>query len=93
MGLQTGFDPQNANFEDMAIYSRGNMYIEEVQHKTYIKVNEIGTIAGAVTEVEMAADGALQPDRRVVLDRPFVYVIFDFETYLPLFIGIMQNPQ
>ena len=68
------------------------MYISDVKHKTFIKVDEKGTEAAAVTSVEVKFTGMPVGVQRVVFDRPFVYGIVDLENGLPLFIGIMENP-
>ena len=64
-------------------------------HKTYIAVDEKGTKAGAVTAVEMAEGSAMEPQetRTVVLDRPFVYLIIDCETNLPIFMGVLMDTE
>ena len=59
-------------------------------HKTFIAVDELGTRAGAVTSIaikEMAMPMYVQ----IYLDRPFVYMIIDNETKLPLFIGAAMS--
>ncbi len=51
-----------------------------------------GTKAGAATAVEMSATGALvEEPKTVYLDRPFVYMLIDCETNLPLFIGAVTD--
>jgi serpin B len=68
--------------------------ISAVVHKAYIDVGEEGTEAAAATAVVMRAL-ALQrfnPDVRLVLDRPFLFMIADTETGLPLFAGQFARP-
>ena len=71
--------------------TRGNIYIGEVLHKTFISVDELGTKAGAVTKVEMKDECAAMSEWVVNLNRPFVYMIVDNETNLPVFIGTMMD--
>ena len=85
MGMANAFDGDTADFSRMAKSTRGNIYIGEVLHKTFIAVDERGTKAGAVTKVEMNDEAAIMNNVR--LDRPFVYAIVDTATNLPLFMG------
>lgn len=91
LGMTTAFDSDNANFSKMGTSNLGNIYIGEVIHKTFIEVSELGTKAGAVTSVGMKAESSEPTGYRVVLDRPFVYMILDNETNLPIFIGVVME--
>ncbi len=93
LGMPTAFDGMNADFTKMAHSSRGNIYIGDVLHKTFIAVDELGTKAGAVTKVEMNDRCAFVSEWVVTLDRPFVYMIIDNETNLPVFIGTVVDIQ
>ena len=85
-GMTDAFDPVKADFSKMADVPPGTLYISRVIHKTAIEVNERGTKAGAVTAVEMTKNAAMMM-KSVFLDRPFVYMIIDNESCLPIFIG------
>jgi len=92
-GMGIAFDSANADFSRMNAEHQRNLYISEILHKTYCRVDELGTEASAVTSVEMSgASMPAQPDIRIVFDRPFVYGIVDTVTGAPLFLGIMENP-
>ena len=95
MGMTDAFDWKFADFSRLGTYNVDgmNICINRVLHKTFISVTELGTKAGAATAVEMVAEGAaeIQEYREVVLDRPFVYMLIDFETNLPFFIGTMMD--
>lgn len=89
MGINDAFESDKANFSKMA---DENLYIDRVMHKTFINVDERGTKAGAATSVEMRFGircGVMIPV--VCLDRPFVYMIIENETKLPVFIGTVMN--
>ena len=81
----------NADFSRLGRSTNGNIYIGDVLHKTFIAVDELGTKAAAVTKVEMKATGALIEKKKVYLDRPFVYMIVDNATNLPIFIGTLTE--
>ena len=67
--------------------------IDLVLHKTFIQVDDRGTKAGAVTMVAMADNAvSMRETKEVILDRPFIYMIVDNETNLPVFIGTVMHP-
>ena len=93
MGMGAAFDPDIADFSSLGTATDGNIYIDQVIHKTYIKVGEKGTRAGAATVVAMNKAEAGEPvePKRVYLDRPFVYMIIDCENNVPIFIGALAD--
>ena len=97
MGMTDAFDEENADFSGLGTYADEfdyNIFINKVVHKTYVKVGEKGTRAGAVTVIEMgkaAAGDFPEEPKQVYLDRPFVYIIIDCENNIPLFIGTMMD--
>lgn len=93
MGMDAAFDPDIADFSSLGTATDGNIYIDQVIHKTYIKVGEKGTRAGAATVVAMNKAEAGEPvePKKVYLDRPFVYMIIDCENNVPIFIGALSD--
>ncbi len=91
LGMPTAFNPPNADFSNMAESTDGNIYIGNVLHKTFIQVDELGTKAGAVTSVEMQTESAKLYEWNLTFNRPFVYMIVDNETNLPIFIGLLND--
>lgn len=93
MGMEVAFDPDNADFSKMNQEREKNLYISEILHKTFCRVDELGTEASAVTSVEIRFTSMpAQPDIQISFDRPFVYGIVDIVTGAPLFLGLMENP-
>lgn len=90
LGMSSAFSG-DTDFSKMAHSSRGNIYIGDVLHKTFISVDELGTKAGAVTKVQMNDESAPMSEWVVTLNRPFVYMIIDNETKLPIFIGTVMD--
>ena len=91
MGLKNAFEP-DADFSLMT--DEKEIYISDIIHKTYMKVDEKGTKAAAVTAVktESAMENPEEPKYKdVILNRPFVYGIIDLETMMPVFTGVMNN--
>jgi len=90
MGMSTAFT-SGADFTDMATSSLGNIYISSVRHKTYISVDNEGTRAAAVTDITCKATAAPTYKLTATFDRPFVYMIIENETKLPIFIGTVMD--
>ena len=95
MGMVNAFvdDMTRPDFADFSLISDTNpLYVSDVIHKTFIEVSEGGTRAAAVTAVVVAETTAVQaPPKTVVLDRPFLYMIVDTATDLPIFIGTVNS--
>jgi serpin B len=88
MGMAIAFSPGEADFSGLS--DDGQFFIDKVLHKTYVKVDEEGTEAAAVTSVEIGVTSA--PPHVFVADRPFVYVIRDKHTDAILFVGKTVRP-
>lgn len=93
MGIKDAFDYNNADLSGIGSSTRGNLYISNVLHKTFISVDEKGTKAGAATAVAVYDCTAMAPReyKTVYLDRPFVYLLIDCENNLPIFIGTVME--
>lgn len=95
LGMTDAFDGSRADLSRMGTCDDGasNLYINRVLHKTFLSVSEQGTRAGAATVVEAVAECAVEivDSRTVHLDRPFVYLLIDTQTNLPLFFGTVLD--
>ncbi|MBQ7603509.1 MAG: serpin family protein [Clostridia bacterium] len=93
LGMPTAFDPLKAGFGGIGTSENGNLFISRVLHKTFIALDERGTKAGAATAVEIKYGGLFDPNeaKRVILDRPFLYMLVDCEHNVPFFIGTMYD--
>ncbi|MBP1736329.1 MAG: proteinase inhibitor serpin [Oscillospiraceae bacterium] len=88
MGITDAFDAGKADFSGLGQSENGALFISHILHKAYIAVEENGTRAGAATAIEIDATSAPNENPKTVyLNRPFVYMLIDCETNLPLFIG------
>ena len=92
LGMGIAFAPGEANFSMMEESGANNLYIGEVKHKTFIRVDEKGTEAAAVTSVEMRVTSMPGFDKEIVLDRPFIYGIMHLPTGVPMFAGVVEDP-
>lgn len=93
LGMTIAFDPFQADFTRMYKEKEvaENLYISEVKHKAFVKVDEEGTEAAAVTSVEMDLT-ALPSGFSMRVDRPFVFVIREDHSQTILFIGKIVEP-
>lgn len=90
MGMNTAFDPGQADFSGMT--GTRDLYISEVIHKAFVAVDEDGTEAAAATAVIMELSAAPMFDVRLIIDRPFIFLIRDLPSGQILFLGRVLNP-
>ena len=83
-GIEKAFS-MDAEFTDM--FDSGNMWLDSVIHKTYIKVDEEGTEAAAVTLGGMAGSARPPEPVEVKYNKPFTFVIKDNFSGEILFVG------
>lgn len=86
LGITDIFDPVKAKLTRM---SNQEIYVSRVFHKAIIQVDEVGTVAAAIT------GGALsfkQSPVEFVFNRPFGFVITDRITHTLLFAGQIRHP-
>ncbi len=93
MGMGLAFQPDQADFTQMINSHEKIIYIGEVKHKSFVRVDEKGTEAAAATSVEMRVTSIPYSEHQIVFDRPFVYGIMDLATGLPLFTGVLEKPE
>jgi serine protease inhibitor len=90
IGMGAAFDPSQSDFSGMG---SERVVIDQVQHKTFIEVNEEGTEAAAVTSVGVRTLAApTVPPFQMVVDRPFFAAIRDNQTGTILFMGTVTEP-
>ena len=89
MGMQAAF----TDAADFSLLSDTPLKIDAVQQKTYLQVDESGTIGAAVTSIPMMEATAVQTEepKTVYLTRPYLCVIFDHETQSIVFLGIVNR--
>ena len=74
LGMYNAFSSKDADFSGLK--EEGGLYISQVIHKTYLKVNEAGTEAAAVTIISM--DGASLVEEKIYdmkVNRPFLFLL------------------
>ena len=92
MGMPTAFGP-GSSFDRLC---DDDIVVEDVKHRVKIEVNEVGTKAAAATAVVFATRGSRPREPRcidVVVDRPFVFMVYDTVTRWPLFVAKVSKPE
>ncbi len=91
LGMSKAFNPAEANFKGIADLSE-NLYINYIKHKSYVKVDEEGTEAAAVTSVSVGITSVGPQGFYMEVNKPFFFAIRDNKTHSVLFMGKISNP-
>jgi serine protease inhibitor len=93
MGMGVAFDPNRADLSGIPAQP-AKLWIDFVQHKTYIKVDEEGTEAAAVTAVGVVGLAVMARPRpfEMIADHSFFFAIAERDSGAILFAGIVTNP-
>ena len=90
MGMGTAFS-RHADLSGMT--GEENLYVDEVIHKAFIEVNEMGTEAAAATAAIIGLKSSLRDDPvRFNADHPFVFFLLDRQTGCIIFTGRLVKP-
>ncbi len=94
LGMLLAFDAEKADFSGIGVPPdpTRRLYVSEVFHKAFVKVDEKGTEAAAATAVLMAHGG--MPPKAVPFraDHPFLFFIVDKTSGAVLFTGRVADP-
>ncbi|MBQ7999644.1 MAG: serpin family protein [Ruminococcus sp.] len=92
MGINGMFDASKADFSNLS--NTGQVFVSKVTQDAFIEVGPQGAKAGAATVAEILYGSAQipeLPEKELTFDRPFVFVIFDNESNIPVFVGVVNN--
>jgi serpin B len=89
LGMPTAFGGM-ANFSGMTLADR--LFISNVIHQAYLKVDEEGTEAAAATAVIMKGLSGIETKPVFNADHPFIFLIQEQETGNILFMGRVTDP-
>ena len=73
LGMKEAFDPAKADLT--AMRKEGEIYISKVIQKSYLKVDENGAEAAAITAVVIKTRSIGNQNKRMIVNRPFVMII------------------
>jgi len=92
LGLKDSFDEVRADFS--VISPRKDIFITDIRHKAFIKVNEEGTEAAAVTVIAVMSGHRIEPKYKIFrADRPFLFYIRHNPSNTILFMGRVMEPE
>lgn len=107
VGITAPFAPTQGDFSQM-VETTGDssdegggrlvsdLYVSDVIHKVFVKVDEQGTEAAAATAVMMMRSAMPRMDSEELFlkfDRPFVFSVVNNETGVALFVGEVNAPE
>ena len=94
LGMSRAFSELEAEFGNLLENSPLRPFVSSVKQYAYVDVNEKGTEAAAVTTITAGATSIQLPQEpfEMVLDRPFLYAIYDRQTQSILFMGALNEP-
>ena len=94
MGMPDAFDEELADLSGLANLALlpANLYVGKATHDAYVKVNEEGTEAAAVTTIVIGIESETPPIPHFNADRPFLFAIYDEQSGLILFMGRISDP-
>jgi serpin B len=91
LGMRDAFAPGVADFSGMS--AQNDLFVQDVVHKAFVKLDETGTEAAAATAVIIGVTSApMDPPIEVRVDHPFLYLIYDQQSGSILFMGRVLNP-
>lgn len=88
LGMTDAFDPDLADLSRLT--PAPDAYITHVKQKTFLKIDEVGTEAAAVTSVGV---GVTSVPVGIMIDRPFVLAIRERLSGTILFLGAIADPR
>merc|ERR1711936_1199920 len=75
------------------ISTDGPLGVSKVVHKAVVEVTKEGTEGAAATGVELVFFSAsFGVQKRIVLDRPFIFIVQDKKNNIPILVGRVKNP-
>ncbi|XP_041348197.1 leukocyte elastase inhibitor-like [Gigantopelta aegis] len=85
VGMVRPFSARHADFSRMT--GRNNLYMSRVIHRAVVDVTETGTEAAGLTAISISLTSFIRSWTDFKADHPFVFVIRDNLTKIPLFVG------
>lgn len=89
LGLTAPYEPGHL----LGIADDDTLALDQVIHETWVAMDEEGSEAAAATVVLFVATSApAEPPQPLILDRPFLYRIYDQRSGATLFLGQVTDP-
>ncbi len=95
LGMTSAFDPKRADLTGIASPPDRDtrLFLQDVFHKGFVKVDEKGTEAAAATaDLSPMGSEPPPPPRRLLVNHPFLFLIRDDASGMILFLGRVSDP-
>ena len=92
MGMAVAFGEGDVP-PDFSRIGPGDLYISIVKQKTYVRVDEEGTEAAAVTIVVVSQTVGVPEVPTLIVDRPYLFAIRERLSRTVLFTGVVRDPR
>jgi serpin B len=89
LGMTTAFS--GGDFSPMT--DDTDLMIRDVGHATYLRVDEEGTEAAAVTDVTVGETAVMPPPDEFIVDRPYLFLLRDDETGALIIAAAIEDPR
>jgi serpin B len=90
LGVTAPFEQGTEDFAPMT--DDEQLFVADVVHQATVTVDEEGTEAAAATAVTFETVGGTITEQVVLVDRPFLFVVHDVESAIPVFLGRVTDP-
>ncbi len=93
MGMAVAFNPLSADFSRIHPMPP-RLSISDVEHKTYVKIDEEGTEAAAATSIGIVALAIMKPPPpfEMIVDHPYFCAIVEQQSGAVMFAGVVTDP-
>jgi len=94
IGMKLAFDGSKADFSRIALNPTPGsaLHISDVEHKTWVRVDEEGTEAAAATSMGFTLLSAAGGPLMMTVDHPFFFAITEQQSGALLFAGVVMDP-
>jgi len=87
MGIKTAFNEEKSDFSHLS--NTGKPYLSSAMHSTSVTIGPLGAKGGDAT---LSGENTIMEGiPEVTFDRPFVFVIYDNESGVPVFVGVVNQ--
>jgi len=87
LGINDVFSEENADLSNIS--GERNLYVSTAQHKSFIEIDEKGTVAAGATGVGISY---MSMPPQIRMNRPFLFFIMNKECYSVIFAGKVMDP-
>ena len=88
LGIKQAFE--GGEFEN--ILETVPLKVDQISHRALIEVTKDGTVGAAATTIEIVALSGIVEEKQLVIDKPFIFAVYDHAQFVPLFVGKYTNP-